>query len=132
MTEQPDQLGAIRLDKWLWTARFFKTRSLAAQAVTGGKVHVNDQRAKAGKVVGPGIRLRIRKGSQEWEIVIKQVTRHRRPASEAVLLYEETPQSVEQRRGASERRQRQREERELDPGRPNKRQRRDLMQLKRR
>lgn len=131
MTEQLGGLDTIRLDKWLWTARFFKTRSLAAQAVTGGKVQVNDQRAKAGKVVGPGIRLRIRKGWQEWDIVIKQVTRHRRPASEAALLYEETPQSIEQRRLASERRKRQREEREMDPGRPSKRQRRDLMQLKR-
>lgn len=131
MTQQPGQLDTIRLDKWLWAARFFKTRSLAAQAVTGGKVQVNEQRAKAGKIVGPGIRLRIRKGSEEWDVIIKQVTRHRRPATEAVLLYEETPESVEQRRLESERRRRQREERDMDPGRPSKRQRRDLMQLKR-
>lgn len=131
MTQQPGQLDTIRLDKWLWAARFFKTRSLAAQAVTGGKVQVNEQRAKAGKIVGPGIRLRIRKGSVEWDVIIKQVTRHRRPATEAVLLYEETPESVEQRRLESERRRGQREERDMDPGRPSKRQRRNLMQLKR-
>jgi ribosome-associated heat shock protein Hsp15 len=131
MTQQPGQLDTIRLDKWLWAARFFKTRSLAAQAVTGGKVQVNEQRAKAGKIVGPGIRLRIRKGSVEWDVIIKQVTRHRRPATEAVLLYEETPESVEQRRLESERRRSQREERDMDPGRPSKRQRRNLMQLKR-
>jgi ribosome-associated heat shock protein Hsp15 len=67
----------------------------------------------------------------EWDVIIKQVTRHRRPATEAVLLYEETPESVEQRRLESERRRGQREERDMDPGRPSKRQRRNLMQLKR-
>lgn len=132
MVEQPDQPDGIRLDKWLWTARFFKTRSLATQAVTGGKVQVNDQRAKAGKVVGPGVRLRIRKDWQEWEIVVKQITRRRRPAAEALLLYEETAQSIARRTLESERRKRQREERTMDPGKPNKRQRRDLMELKRR
>lgn len=132
MTEQASHLDTMRLDKWLWTARFFKTRSLAAQAVVGGKVQVNEQRAKAGKVVGPGSRLHIRKGPQEWEIVIKGITRHRGPASEAVLLYEETPQSIERRRLASERRKQERQERELHRGKPNKRQRRDLMELKRR
>jgi len=83
----------IRLDKWLWAARFFKTRQLAVDAINGGKVQVNGQRTKPGKTVQPGSRLIIHKGSLEWELVVKGISRQRRPASEAVLLYEETEES---------------------------------------
>jgi len=78
-----------RLDKWLWAARFFKTRQLAVEAINGGKVQVNGQRTKPGKVVQAGTYLVIHKGSLQWDLVVKGVARQRQPASEAALLYEE-------------------------------------------
>jgi len=83
----------IRLDKWLWAARFFKTRQLAVEAINGGKVQVNGQRSKPGKTVQAGTRLIIHKGSLEWDLVVKGISRQRRPATEAVLLYEESEES---------------------------------------
>jgi ribosome-associated heat shock protein Hsp15 len=70
----------IRLDKWLWAARFFKTRSLAAEAVTGGKVAVNGERSKPGRVLRTGERLTIRRGPCEWAVIVKEVSRLRGPA----------------------------------------------------
>lgn len=87
------EYDSIRLDKWLWAARFFKTRQLAVEAVSGGKVQVNGQRAKPGKTVCPGAHLTIHKGGLAWEIEVKAVSRQRRSAPEAVLLYEETEES---------------------------------------
>ena len=84
----------LRLDKWLWAARFFKTRKLAAEAIIGGKVHLNGQRTKPGKEVRQGSRLRVHKGSLEWDIVIKVIPSQRRPASEAVLFFEEDESSA--------------------------------------
>ena len=86
-----------RLDKWLWVARFFKTRGQAAAAITGGKVQVDGERVKPSRHVGPGTRLDIRRGPLRWRVVVRAVARHRRPASEAAVLYEETPESVEHR-----------------------------------
>jgi ribosome-associated heat shock protein Hsp15 len=86
----PDE---VRLDKWLWAARFFKTRPLAVEAVNGGKVQVNGQRAKPGRGIRPGDWLRIHKGSLEWEIRVLAVSRQRRSATEAALLYEEREES---------------------------------------
>ena len=127
-TAQPN---TVRLDKWLWAARFFKTRTLATVAVNGGKVHVDDQRVKAAHTVTPGARLRIRKGFIDWEIVVEKVSAQRRGAKEAATLYNELPQSEERReRRLRERRETQRE-RHLDPGRPSREDRRDLMRLKR-
>jgi ribosome-associated heat shock protein Hsp15 len=98
---------AVRLDKWLWAARFFKTRQLAIEAINGGKVHLNGQRTKPGKNVHPGVRLTIHKGSLEWELVIKAVSTQRRPASEATLLYEETEASrLRRQESVRERRER--------------------------
>ncbi len=88
-----DQDTGIRLDKWLWAARFFKTRHLAVEAINGGKVQVNGQRTKPGKSIHPGTRMTVHKGSLEWELVVKAVSKQRRPASEAVLLYEESEDS---------------------------------------
>ncbi len=92
--EQPQSL---RLDKWLWAARFFKTRQLAVEAINGGKVHLNGQRTKPGREVKPGSRLRIHKGSLEWEIEVLQIPRQRRPASEAVHFYRESEESRRRR-----------------------------------
>jgi len=87
----------VRLDKWLWAARFFKTRQLAAEAINGGKVHLNEQRTKPGKEVKIGNRLRIHKGSLEWDIEITLLATQRRPAVEARTFYSETEASLEQR-----------------------------------
>jgi ribosome-associated heat shock protein Hsp15 len=90
-------LEAIRLDKWLWAARFFKTRKLAAEAISGGKVHVNDQRTKPGKEVKPGATLSISKDNYRWDITITAIHGQRRLAKEAVLLYEESAESLAKR-----------------------------------
>ena len=87
----------VRIDKWLWAARFFKTRSMAAQAVTGGKVHVNGARIKPARLVQPGDELRIRRGELEFIVIVRGLSGKRRPAKEAQLLYEETEFSVQQR-----------------------------------
>ncbi len=119
-----------RLDKWLWAARFFKTRSLAAQAVSGGKVEVNGTRAKPARRIRTGERLTIRRGVTQWVVVVRGLNRERRPAREAVLLYEETPQSREARVSEEERRRQANARRERGLGRPTKRERRELERLK--
>ncbi len=91
----------MRLDKWLWAARFFKTRKLAVEAINGGKVHLNGQRTKPGKEIQSGSRLRIHKGSLEWEIEIKVLPKQRRPASEALLFYIESEESISKRQRLS-------------------------------
>ena len=119
-----------RLDKWLWAARFFKTRSLAAQAVSGGKVEVNGARAKPARRIRTGERLTIRRGVMQWVVVVRGLNRERRPAREAVLLYEETPESREARSSEEERRRQAQARRERGLGRPTKRDRRELERLK--
>lgn len=79
----------LRLDKWLWAARFFKTRQLAVDAINGGKIQVNGQRAKPSRSIRPGARLEIHKESLVWDITVLAINKQRRPASEAALLYEE-------------------------------------------
>ena len=120
-----------RLDKWLWVARWFKTRSLAAAAVTGGKVQIEGQRVKPARVVMPGATVHIRKGDMEWEVVVRGVAKHRGPAPQARLLYEETNTSVEQREQARELRALAAARREARAGRPDKKSRRQLARLKR-
>ena len=99
---------AIRVDKWLWAARLHKTRSLAADAVKGGRVQVNGQRVKPSREVGPGDELEVTIGQVRRTVVVRGVAERRGPAKEAALLYEETPESIaarellaEQRRLAS-------------------------------
>ena len=87
----------LRIDKWLWNSRFFKTRSLASAAVNGGKVHLNGNRVKAGRFVKIGDTLSIQKLSDLFEIIITGINQTRRPAKEARLLYEETEQSRSKR-----------------------------------
>jgi ribosome-associated heat shock protein Hsp15 len=73
----------IRLDKWLWAARFFKTRSLAAEAVSGGKIKINGERPKASRIVRQGDQIHIRRGPYEWTIIVKGIARRRGPAARA-------------------------------------------------
>ena len=126
------ELETIRLDKWLWTARFFKTRKLAAVAISGGKVHVNNQRTKPGKEVKPGTLLSISKDGLRWEVTIIALSNQRRPAKEAVLLYEETTDSLAKRQQQIIQ---QREQRELfdfsgQDHKPNKKERRLIHRFK--
>ena len=89
--------ATLRIDRWLWAARFFKTRSSASAAVSGGKVHLNGQRTKPAKAVRAGDRLDVRRGDNRWEITVLAVAERRGPASEAQTLYEELAESVERR-----------------------------------
>lgn len=116
----------LRIDKWLWAARFFKTRSLAAQAVDGGRVHLNDQRVKPAKEVKPGDTLSISIGELEWTVVVRALSERRGPAPEARLLYEETEASRERREAALQRRRDHAEPAFGLQGRPTKRDRRAL------
>jgi len=89
--------GKVRLDKWLWAARFFKTRGAATDAVLGGKAHVNGVRVKPSKDVRPGDRLEVTIGDARRELVVRGVAEKRGPASVAATLYEETPESIARR-----------------------------------
>lgn len=92
-----DARESLRLDKWLWAARLFKTRQLACDAVNGGHVELNGQRAKPGRAIQPGARLYITKGGLEWNLVVTALSRQRGPASQAALLYTEDEVSRERR-----------------------------------
>ncbi len=87
----------VRIDKWLWAARFFKTRSLATEAVDGGKVDVNGERTKPAKLIKPGDEIRLRVGPYEHIMIVRALGERRGPASVAQTLYEETPASREAR-----------------------------------
>ncbi|MGR9073268.1 MAG: RNA-binding S4 domain-containing protein [Gammaproteobacteria bacterium] len=123
---------SIRLDKWLWAARFFKTRKLAADAIAGGKVHLNGQRTKPGKDIKIGAKIEITKDRYSWDITIVGISPQRLPASKAVLLYQETPESHAKRQEFVAQ---MRDERELLPHvpdrRPNKKERRQIHRFKR-
>lgn len=114
----------VRLDKWLWAARFFKTRAQASQAVAGGKVQVGGLRVKPSRSVAVGDGLRIQKEQEEFVIVVRAVSGQRRGAPEAQLLYEETPESITARAEAREARRLLRVVGAAPPGRPGKRDRR--------
>jgi ribosome-associated heat shock protein Hsp15 len=117
----------VRIDKWLWAARFFKTRSMAAQAVTGGKVHVNGARIKPARIILPGDELRIRRGEVEFVVIVKNLSDKRRPASEAQLLYEETEFSIQQRQATREQKRLEAASKMYGPmKRPDKRERRQI------
>ena len=120
-------LETLRIDKWLWAARFFKTRSLAAQAVSGGLVQVADQRVKASRRLRRGEIVHIRRGAQAWDVVVKGLRDQRRPAPDARTLYEETPASIERRTSEQARREQMQLRRARAQGRPTKRERRALV-----
>jgi len=92
--DDEDGDGHVRLDKWLWAARFFKTRALALEAIAGGKVLCNGDRPKPARSVHPGDELRLRFGPYEHVVHVRQLGARRGPSREAVLMYEETPESL--------------------------------------
>ena len=116
-----DPATTLRIDKWLWAARFYKTRSMAAAAIEGGKIRLNGEHAKASRAVKAGDEVELVIGDVRWQIIVRGVNVQRRPAPEARLLYEETAESLA-------RRTREMEMRRLAPapgaglkGRPTKR-----------
>jgi ribosome-associated heat shock protein Hsp15 len=129
--EGPHEQDKMRLDKWLWAARFFKTRSLAADAINGGKVHLNGQRSKPGKEIAIGAKLTISKDQYIWEISVTALKAQRRPAKEAVLLYEETPESLAKRLAEIERRREDKGYGVQTDQRPDKKDRRAIHRFKR-
>ena len=120
----------MRLDKWLWSARFYKTRSLATDAVGGGKVKLNGLSVKPAKEVKIGDRVQLRSGDQDSEVVVLGLNEQRRPASEACLLYDETPESALHRARAAELRRLSPIPQSDHKGRPTKRDRRQLSKLR--
>ncbi|MDE1462462.1 ribosome-associated heat shock protein Hsp15 [Spartinivicinus poritis] len=130
MAKDKQETDKIRLDKWLWAARFFKTRNLAKEAIEGGKVHYNGVRTKPSKEPQVGDQLTIRQGWDERVIVIKALSDQRRGAPEAQLLYEETAESITKREAhAAERKSVYASQLSPDK-RPTKKQRRDIRQFK--
>ena len=122
--------GRQRVDRWLWAARFFKTRRLASEAVKAGRVEVNDARAKPARNLEPGDCLQVSTPAATYTVVVRALNMQRRPAPEARLLYEETPESrVAREREAAERRAR-REAVVFDRARPDRRQRRAAIRFR--
>jgi len=125
-------MDSVRLDKWLWAARFFKTRSMAREAVSGGKIHLNGNRAKPAKPLNVGDELRIQRGEEELIVTVLGLSARRGPASVAQTLYAEFEENREKREKLAEERRlqyQQRVGRERER-RPDKRQRRRLIRFK--
>ena len=120
----------VRLDKWLWAARFYKTRALAKEAIEGGKVHINGQRCKAGKEPKVGDVIKLRAGWDDRVVVVKTIYNKRQKAELAQQLYEETAESLAAREQAAEDRKLLRDSVPRPDQRPDKKQRRELLRHK--
>ena len=118
-----------RVDRWLWFARFFRSRSLAAQAVAGGKVHVNGEHAKPARDLGIGDRLDITLGQDLWSVLVRKLPSRRGSAALARVCYEEMPESELRRSKARDRKRTERSLIVAPPGRPDKRERRAIRRL---
>jgi len=129
MSEMEDR---ARVDKWLWAARFYKTRSLAAEAVAGGKVQVNGERVKRAKPLQIGDEIRIRLGPYEHHVVVRALSTQRGPAARALELYEETPESLAARETLALQLKSLHSAFVPERGRPTKKDRRDIRRFKER
>jgi ribosome-associated heat shock protein Hsp15 len=128
-----DQLtppGKVRLDKWLWFARFFKTRALAGEAIDGGKLEVNGEKAKRAKLVQMNDQIRLRNGPYEWHLVVRDIAQRRGSAQVAQQLYEETAESKAQRETVTAHLKSMPTAFAYNEGKPGKRDRRELRRLK--
>jgi len=130
--ENTEQQGRVRIDKWLWAARFYKTRGLSAEAIDAGKVEVNGDRAKRSRMVQAGDRIRIRIGPYEHLIVVRGVSERRGSAPIAQQLYEEEVESRKAREAMALHVRAMNANTGYDTGRPTKKDRRDIERLKRR
>ncbi len=125
----PDAQAPTRIDRWLWAARLYKTRSMAATAVRGGRVQLNGARVKPSRAVAPGDNIRINRDEWRMELIVRALSERRGPAPVAARLYEETAASIERR--ALEREGRRAQRAAAPPTRPDKKARRQLRRLSR-
>jgi ribosome-associated heat shock protein Hsp15 len=123
--------AGVRADKWLWAARFFRTRTLATQAINGGKVHVNGERIKPARRLAAGDRLTVQRGATRFEITVQRLSLQRGPAEQARELYRESEHSRQQRQAVSEERRLQGRTPGRRERRPDKHGRRRLREMKR-
>ncbi|MDD9891313.1 MAG: S4 domain-containing protein [Gammaproteobacteria bacterium] len=119
----------VRIDKWLWAARFYKTRAIAKQAIDGGKVHCNGARPKPSKEIEIGSKIKLRQGFDEKIVIVKALSEQRRGAPQAQLMYEETEESREKREQLIQQRKAQ-PKHWSSASKPNKKQRRLIQQFK--
>ncbi|HEY2804856.1 MAG TPA: S4 domain-containing protein [Gemmatimonadales bacterium] len=122
--------AGVRIDRWLWAARFFKTRGLAADAIAGGKVDVNGARAKPSRNVRPGDEVRIRLGPFEHLVTVQALSVRRGPAAEAATLYVEEPSAKARRLKLIEQHKLAAQSFDFGEGKPTKKQRREIRRLK--
>ncbi|WP_345492773.1 ribosome-associated heat shock protein Hsp15 [Orbus sasakiae] len=125
-----DAAQLMRLDKWLWAARFYKTRSLAREMIEGGKVHYNGQRTKPSKIVEIGAELKLRQGSDEKTITVLALSQQRRSANEAQMLYRENEASIVKREQIAQARKLGALTMPHPDRRPDKKERRNLIKFK--
>ncbi|WP_133405257.1 ribosome-associated heat shock protein Hsp15 [Parashewanella tropica] len=130
MRSEPKTVTTVRLDKWLWAARFYKTRAIAKQMIDGGKVHYNGQRTKSSKNAEIGALIRLRQGFDEKEIIIMALSDQRGQAIVAQTLYQETEQSIQKRATNAETRRLQRLNNPIPDTKPDKKQRRQIVRFK--
>jgi ribosome-associated heat shock protein Hsp15 len=123
-------MDSVRLDKWLWAARFFKTRALASEAIVRGKVLVNGNRSKSSRHIHINDELQIRKGPYEWQVSVEGLSENRGPARDAVKLYSESETSISARKKLSKALQLDRLSRPTINKRPDKKERRKLVSFK--
>ncbi|ATA20136.1 heat shock protein Hsp15 [Gibbsiella quercinecans] len=121
---------AVRLDKWLWAARFYKTRALARDMIDGGKVHYNGQRGKPSKTVEPNAEIKLRQGNEERTVIVLAVSGQRRGANEAQQMYQETAASIANREKMALARKMNALTMPHPDRRPDKKERRDLIKFK--
>jgi len=127
--DSPTTEARLRLDKWLWAARFFRTRSLALEAVEAGRVTVNGVRPKPSRAIAVGDLVTVQRPPYAWEVEVLGLSAQRGPASVAAGLYRETPASVQKRHDLGKRQALERAGTPLAPERPNKRQRRAIQRF---
>jgi ribosome-associated heat shock protein Hsp15 len=125
-----DSLASVRLDKWLWAARFYKTRALAVDAIDSGKIELNGERTKRSKLVGSGDKIRIRIGPYEYIVTVKDVSERRGPAPVAARLYEEDAESKKQREVMAAHVKAMNANTGYESGRPTKKDRRDIAKIR--
>lgn len=130
MHDSNENTAPVRLDKWLWAARFYKTRAIAKEMINGGKVHYNGQRAKSSKNVEIGASIKLRQGFDDKEVVVVKLSEQRQKAAIAQTLYEETVQSIAKRQTYAEARRLNIANNPAPDSKPDKKQRRQLIRIK--